>query len=126
MGKLKYCIQEHHATRLHYDLRLELSGVAKSWALPKKPTSEEGVKRLAVEVEDHDISYMDFEGVIEEGSYGAGEVKIWDSGWWEPESIKDGKIVMMLHGKKLRGRFTILRFKKGYWLFFKSKEKTNK
>jgi len=123
MTKLKYCIQKHHATNLHYDLRLELDGVAKSWAIPKGPSTEEGVKRLAVRVEDHSIDYMDFEGEIEEGSYGAGKVELWDRGFWESESVKDEKIVMIIHGEKLKGRFTLLRFGDKNWLFFKSKDK---
>ena len=118
---LKYVIQKHYATHLHYDLRLELDGVARSWAIPKGPSPEEGVKRLAVEVEDHPVDYMDFEGVIEEG-YGAGRVEIWDSGYWEPESVKEKKIVAIIHGKKLQGRFTLLNFKEKNWLFFKVKD----
>ena len=121
MNKLKYCIQKHQASHLHYDLRLELDGVARSWAVPKEPSKEEGVKRLAVQVEDHDVDYMDFEGDIEEG-YGAGSVKIWDKGYWKPESIHDNKIVAIIDGKKLKGRFTIVHFKDKNWLFFKSKE----
>ena len=126
MAKLKYCIQKHYASHIHYDLRLELGGVAKSWAVPKEPAMEEGVKRLAIESEDHNISYMDFEGEIEEG-YGAGKVIIWDKGWWNPESIRYTagghsakikpnndrikKIVLIIHGRRLKGRFTLLRFK---------------
>ncbi|MBI5390341.1 ATP-dependent DNA ligase [Candidatus Woesearchaeota archaeon] len=102
--KLAYVIQEHHATQLHYDLRLEWEGVAKSWALPKIPPVEEGIKRLAVHVEDHTVDYMTFEGNITEG-YGKGTVKIWDSGTWEPESVKDNKIVAIISGKKLKGRY---------------------
>ena len=120
MKRLKYVIQKHHATHLHYDLRLELEGVAKSWAVPKEPTMEEGVKRLAVAVEDHSVDYMDFEDVIEEG-YGAGTVEIWDSGYWEPESVKEKKIVGTIQGKKLNGRFTLLNFKEKNWLFFRTK-----
>ena len=142
MEKLKYCIQKHHATHLHYDLRLELDGVAKSWAIPKEPSTEEGVKRLAVRVEDHSIEYMDFEGEIEEGSYGAGKVGLWDRGFWESESVKYderlssshgariemkpdkiNKIVAIIHGEKLKGRFTLLRFNDRNWVFFKSKDK---
>ena len=123
MSQLKYCIQEHHATRLHYDLRLEHEGVARSWAIPKEPSTEEGTKRLAVQVDDHDIDYMDFEGTIPEGEYGAGEVKIWDKGTWEPESVKDKKIVFVIHGKRLKGRYTLVNFKEKNWLFFKAKEK---
>ena len=119
----KYCIQFHKASHDHYDLRLELDNVAKSWALPKEPPSKEGIKRLAIQVNDHDISYMDFEGVIPEGSYGAGSVKIWDTGTWDPESVKDNKIVAIINGKKLKGRYTLVKMKGNNWLFFKSKEK---
>jgi DNA ligase D-like protein (predicted 3'-phosphoesterase) len=121
MKRLKYVIQRHAASHLHFDLRLELEGVAKSWAIPKELSTEEGVKRLAVAVEDHDISYMDFEGEIKEG-YGKGSVKIWDKGYWKPESIHEKKIVAVIDGKKLKGRYTLLNFKDNNWLFFKSKE----
>ena len=121
MARLKFCVQEHHATRLHYDLRLELDGVAKSWALPKEPLTD-GTKRLAVQVDDHAVNYMDFEGEIAEG-YGKGTVKLWDGGFWEPESVKERKIVAIIHGKKLSGRFTLVNFKEKNWLFFKAKEK---
>lgn len=121
MKKLKYVIQKHHATHLHYDLRLELGGVAKSWAVPKEPYPEEGVKRLAIAVEDHSVEYMDFEGEIKEG-YGAGKVEMWDSGYWEPESVEEKKIIAIIHGKRLAGRFTLLNFKDKNWLFFKMKE----
>jgi DNA ligase D-like protein (predicted 3'-phosphoesterase) len=122
MKRLKYVIQRHTASHLHFDLRLELDGVAKSWAIPKEPSTEEGVKRLAVSVEDHDISYMDFEGEIEEG-YGKGSVNIWDKGFWKPESVHDKKIVFFIDGKKLKGRYTLLNFNDKNWLFFKSKER---
>ena len=121
MAKLKYVIQKHNASHLHYDLRLELDGVARSWAVPKEPSSEEGVKRLAIAVPDHSIDYMDFEGSIPKGQYGAGTVKIWDKGYYEPESVKDNKIVVVLHGKKLKGKYTIVHFKEKNWLFFKTK-----
>ena len=119
---LKYCVQKHEASHLHFDFRLELDGVAKSWAVPKEPSTVEGVKRLAVQVDDHDVSYMDFEGVIEEG-YGKGTVELWDTGYWEPESVKEDKIVAVLHGKKLTGRYTLVHFKDKNWLLFKAKEK---
>ena len=122
MAKLRYVIQKHDASKLHYDLRLELDGVAKSWAVPKEPSAEEGVKRLAVAVEGHSVDYMDFKGEIEEG-YGKGTVEIWDSGYWEPESVKEKKIVAIINGKRLKGRFTLLNFKDKNWLFFKAKEK---
>tara|TARA_Y100000310_G_scaffold163342_1_gene163192 strand:+ start:80 stop:430 length:351 start_codon:yes stop_codon:yes gene_type:complete len=116
MKQLKYCVQKHKAKNLHYDLRLEIDGKAKSWAVPKEPSLN--LKRLAIQVEDHDVSYMDFEGEIKEG-YGKGTVKIWDKGYWEPESIKEDKIVAFLHGEKLKGKFVLIKFKEN-WLFFKS------
>jgi len=123
MKKLKYTIHKHHARNLHWDLRLEWKGVAKSWAVPKEPSFKEGVKRLAVQVEDHSAGYMDFKGEIPEGQYGAGKVEIWDKGYWEAESFSEKKIVGILDGEKLKGRFTLLSFKGKNWLFFKSKEK---
>ncbi len=121
MERLKYSIQKHHAARLHYDLRLELGGAAKSWAIPKEPPRKTGEKRLAVQVEDHSLDYMGFEGTIPEGEYGAGKVELWDKGWWEAESIHKNKIVMIIHGKKLKGRYTMLNFKDKNWLFVKVK-----
>jgi len=123
----RFVIHEHHATHLHWDLRLEKDGVLKSWALPKEPPVEMGVRRLAVQVEDHDLDYINFEGVIEEG-YGKGEVKIWDAGTYEVESEKPEKIVLVLHGSKLAGRFVLLLAQwskdkpdgKKQWLFFRA------
>jgi DNA ligase D-like protein (predicted 3'-phosphoesterase) len=123
MNKLRYVIQLHDAKHRHWDLRLELDGVAKSWTIPKEPPTEEGIKRLAVSVEDHDIDYMSWEGTIPKGQYGAGTVKIWDKGYWKPESIHDKKIVAVIEGKKLKGRYTLLNFKGKNWLFFKANEK---
>ena len=117
MKQLKYCVQEHKARNLHYDLRLELDGVAKSWAVPKEPSLDE--KRLAIPVDDHDVEYMDFEGEIKEG-YGKGTVKIWDKGYWEPLEIGEKKIVAMIYGEKLKGKFTLIKFKEDNWLFFKN------
>ena len=120
-----FVVQKHAASHLHYDFRLELDGVLKSWAIPKEPPAEPDVKRLAVQVEDHDLDYSYFEGVIEEGHYGAGKVELWDNGTYEMETRKDKKMVFFLHGKKLKGRYTILRFEKAgpnNWLFFKTKE----
>ena len=119
MGKKVYVIQEHHARRLHYDLRLEMDGVLKSWAIPKEPPLRKGVKRLAIETEDHPLEYAEFEGIIPEGSYGAGEVRIWDKGTYELEKKEKGKIVVRIRGKKLKGRYCLLRFKEKNWLFFK-------
>ncbi len=125
-AKLIYLIHKHDATRLHWDLRLEFDGVLKSWAVPKEPSSDPAVKRLAVQVEDHALSYGTFEGNIPEGHYGAGSVEIWDSGWFETEDRKPDKIVVVLHGKKLKGPYVLVRTKFGgkqeNWLFFKKKE----
>ncbi|MBU0535984.1 MAG: hypothetical protein KKE20_03400 [Nanoarchaeota archaeon] len=120
----RFVIHKHHASHLHWDFRLELDGVLKSWAIPKKPDVKEGEKRLAIQVDDHDISYIDFEGTIPEGSYGAGTVKIWDKGTFEPKTISDDKLEFELKGKRLKGIFCLLRFKKAgpkNWLFFKEK-----
>lgn len=119
----QFVIQEHHARKLHYDFRLEMDGVLKSWAVPKAPAKKAGLRRLAIHVEDHDLSYIDFEGEIEEGSYGAGAVKIWDKGTYEVESRKDNKIVFHLKGKKLKGRYTLLKMGWGpdQWILFKTK-----
>jgi len=120
----RFVIQEHHAKKLHYDFRLEMDGVLKSWAVPKVPSKRADLKRLAIRVEDHDLGYIGFEGDIEEGSYGAGEVKIWDKGTYEIETNRDNKIVFHLHGKRLEGRYTLLQMKwgKDQWLLFKTKK----
>jgi len=120
-----FVVQKHAATRLHYDFRLEMDGVLKSWAIPKEPSTEPDVKRLAIMVDDHDLSYANFEGEIEEGNYGAGKVEVWDKGTYDTETRKDNKIVFVLHGKKLKGRYTILKFDRAganNWLLFKTKE----
>ncbi|MEL4304364.1 DNA polymerase ligase N-terminal domain-containing protein [Methanococcoides sp. LMO-2] len=123
---LIFVIQKHHAKNLHYDLRLEMDGVLKSWAIPKEPPTVEGIKRLAIQVNDHDIDYADFEGTIPEGSYGAGKVEIWDRGTFEPESVKEKKIVFSLSGEKMKGEFVLVKTNFGKygndWLFFKKKE----
>ena len=113
-----YVIQKHSAKRLHYDLRLEMDGVLKSWAVPKEPPLVSGVKRLAVQVEDHPISYATFEGVIPEG-YGAGSVEIWDKGTFELLSRDKNKIVVRIAGEKLKGDYVLVRFRQKDWLFFK-------
>jgi len=118
----RFVVQEHNASHLHWDFRLELDGVLKSWAVPKEPPLEKGIRRLAVQVEDHDIDYIDFEGTIPKGSYGAGTVKIWDSGTFSLESRKPEKIVFTLKGKKMNGKYVLLKFSKAgdkNWLLFK-------
>lgn len=108
---MRFVVHEHHATHLHWDLRLELDAVLKSWAVPKEPPTKAGIKRLAIEVEDHPLDYIDFEGVIEEG-YGRGTVAIWDEGKLEIESRTQKKIVFQLQGKRLSGTFILLKFLK--------------
>jgi DNA ligase D-like protein (predicted 3'-phosphoesterase) len=119
----RFVVQEHDATRLHWDFRLELDGILKSWAVPKEPPMRPGVRRLAVQVEDHDLGYIDFEGVIPEGEYGAGTVRIWDRGTYAMESRKLEKLVFELHGGKMKGRYVLLQFtdKPENWLLFKTK-----
>ena len=120
----RFVIHKHDATNLHWDFRLELDGVLKSWAIPKQPPKKAGTKRLAVHVDDHDISYIDFEGKIPEGHYGAGKVDIWDSGTFEVLSRNEEKIEFELKGKKLKGIYYLIRFKKAgskNWLFFRKK-----
>jgi bifunctional non-homologous end joining protein LigD len=116
-GSRLFVVQKHAARRMHWDLRLELAGVLKSWAVPKGPSRDPAERRLAVEVEDHPLEYADFEGVIPEGNYGAGRVIVWDTGRWEaaedPEDgLRKGKLLFDLHGYKLRGRWTLVRTKR--------------
>ncbi|MCX8160466.1 MAG: 3'-phosphoesterase [Candidatus Saccharicenans sp.] len=124
---LIYAIQKHLASRLHYDLRLEENGVLKSWALPKEPPTSSFDKRLAVQVEDHPLGYEDFEGTIPEGEYGAGRVEIWDRGFYRPLHQDQNLREILIHGKKLRGVYTLVRIKdrkkgkENLWLFFKNK-----
>ncbi len=118
-----FVIQRHDASRLHWDLRLSMDGVLKSWAVPKEPPTTKGPRRLAIMVDDHDLSYHDFEGVIEEGRYGAGSVEMWDRGTYEMLDRKDEKMVFMLEGHRMKGKYVLLRFKKAgenNWLFFKA------
>ncbi len=131
----RFVVHEHHARSLHYDFRLETEGVLKSWAVPKGIPEIKGVKRLAVQVEDHPVDYIDFSGKIPEGEYGAGEVKIWDKGKWEPVEgdLNKGSFKFILQGKKLKGEYALIRFKgsprfageagKKNWLIFKIKER---
>ncbi|MFW6283027.1 MAG: DNA polymerase ligase N-terminal domain-containing protein [Minisyncoccales bacterium] len=105
-----FVIQEHNASHLHWDFRLELQGVLKSWAIPKKPPKQKNLKRLAIETEDHPLGYENFEGEIPEGNYGAGTVKIWDKGTYELLEHKEGKkIEFILHGKELQGKYVLIK-----------------
>jgi len=117
-----YVIQKHAATHLHFDLRLEMDGVLKSWAIPKEPPTLLGVKKLAVQVEDHPVEYASFEGTIPEGEYGAGKVEIWDKGTYKLIDRKEDKLIVEIDGAKLSGAYVLVRFKdKKNWLFFKKK-----
>lgn len=104
-----FVVQKHFASHLHYDFRLAHEGVLKSWAIPKGPSLNPKDKRLAIMTEDHPLAYAQFEGVIPEGSYGAGTVEIWDYGTWEPISLKDDKWHFKLYGKKMQGEWVLLR-----------------
>lgn len=122
----KFVVHEHHARHLHYDFRLEMEGVLKSWAVPKGPSMNPSDKRLAILVEDHDIDYADFEGIIPEGQYGAGTVSIWDRGTYKllGGDLRSGKIEISLEGKKLKGTFVLTKMKgrKKEWLLIKKRE----
>jgi DNA ligase D-like protein (predicted 3'-phosphoesterase) len=118
-----YVIQRHDASHLHYDLRLEKDGVLRSWAVPKEPPIKEGIRRLAVQVEDHPMEYAEFEGTISKGEYGAGTVEIWDRGTFSPELFDEEKVIFTIIGRKLKGRYCLVRLKpkEKNWLFFKMK-----
>jgi len=136
-GALRFVIQEHHATRFHHDFRLEMAGVLRSWAVPKGISMNPDDKRLAVAVEDHPLEYIDFEGVIPEGNYGAGTVMVWDRGTYESlegdpdEGFRQGKLTVVLHGQKVQGEFHLVRTRMAgrgksddgnQWLLFKKRD----
>jgi DNA ligase D-like protein (predicted 3'-phosphoesterase) len=121
-----FVVQRHNARSLHYDFRLEIDGVLKSWAVPKQPPKEKGIKRLAVQTEDHPLAYANFEGNIPAGEYGAGKVDIWDKGTFELLKREEKEIVVTLHGKELNGSYVLIRTNYGkekrQWLFFKKSD----
>jgi DNA ligase D-like protein (predicted 3'-phosphoesterase) len=136
-GKPRFSVQKHRSKRLHYDLRLEVEGVLKSWAVPKGPSLDTKTKRLAVPTEDHPLDYIDFEGTIPEGEYGAGTVIIWDIGTYEnttkidevevpmAEALKKGHATVFLSGEKLKGGFALTRTGRGKnerWILVKMKD----
>ena len=129
-----FVVQRHKASRLHYDFRLEMEGVLKSWAVPKGPSLNTKDKRLAMMVEDHPVSYATFAGIIPEGNYGAGIVEVWDNGTYQLspeqegtgiEGIESGSLKFILQGKKLKGQFALIKLKNGEanaWLLIKDKD----
>src|SRR5688500_14856513 len=139
--ELTFVIQKHDASRLHYDFRLEMEGVLKSWAVPKGPSLDPTTRRLAMMVEDHPFDYRDFEGIIPEGNYGAGTVIVWDKGTYRPiedfpdkksqekhllKQLREGSLKFILNGKKLKGEFALVRTNgmgENSWLLIKHKDK---
>ncbi|MEJ8840040.1 DNA ligase D [Ramlibacter sp. AN1133] len=132
-GPLSFCIQKHWASRLHYDVRLELDGVLLSWAVPKGPSYDPADKQIAIHVEDHPLAYGSYEGTIPKGQYGAGRVIVWDRGTWEPvgdprQGLKDGKLLFTLRGQKLVGRWELVRIarpgdRQETWILFKKRDR---
>ena len=131
--RLKFVVQKHAASTLHYDFRLEMDGVLKSWAVTKEPSHDGTVKRLAVRTEDHPLEYADFEGDIPEREYGAGHVDIWDEGTWVPQeppltAMRRGKLKFELKGRRMRGRWALVRMgnaqtrKKDLWLLMRLRD----
>jgi bifunctional non-homologous end joining protein LigD len=134
-GSLIFVVQKHQASHLHYDFRLEWDGVLLSWAIPKGPSLDPSIKRLAMAVEDHPVEYAKFEGIIPEGQYGGGTVMVWDQGTWVPETdvesgLRNGELKFSLHGKKLRGSWVLVRTKRSSgkterasWLLIKHRDR---
>ena len=117
----RFVVQEHHASHLHWDFRLEMDGVLKSWAVPKGMPEQPGVRRLAIQTEDHPLDYIDFEGEIAEGLYGAGTVTIWDRGTYDLEERDPKKLVFVLFGERLKGGYVLVHTREDQWLLFKRK-----
>ena len=126
MMSLRFVVHEHDSSHLHYDFRLELEGVLRSWVIPKGPSMNPSERRLALPVEDHPLEYIDFEGIIPQGNYGAGEVVVWDTGPYELLEQGQDKLGFVLKGQKLKGAFTLLflkgRGKGNEWLLIKKKD----
>ena len=120
-GQSRFVVQRHQASHLHYDFRLEMEGVLRSWAVPKGPPLEPGVRRLAVQVEDHPVSYIDFAGTIPEGEYGAGTVEIWDRGSYTVERQEPDLLEIELNGEKLSGGYVLVHTDGRNWLVMKRK-----
>ncbi len=137
-GALRFSVQRHDASNLHYDLRLEVEGVLKSWAIPKGPSLNSEDKRLAIRTEDHPFDYLTFEGTIEEGNYGAGTVELWDLGTYHPtktegndeektllDELENGSLKILFDGQKLKGKFTLVKMKnrgEDNWLLIKKED----
>ncbi len=120
-AKKRFVVQKHWASHLHYDFRLEMDGVLKSWAVPKGVPEVSGIRRLAVQVEDHPVDYIDFAGEIPEGQYGAGTVEIWDSGEYELDKKLPDRLEFSLNGRRLSGAYVIINTDKSNWLLLKRK-----
>jgi len=121
-GGHRFVVQRHQATHLHYDFRLEMGGVLRSWAIPKGPPLEPGVRRLAVQVEDHPVDYIDFAGEIPQGEYGAGKVEIWDRGNFDLEKETADRLEFSLRGKKLYGSYVLIHTDGKNWLLIRRKQ----
>jgi len=116
---MRFVIQKHKARNLHYDFRLEINKILKSWAIPKTPPLKKNIKRLAIQVEDHNLNYINFKGEIPKGSYGAGTVEIWDKGTYKLKDKTPKKLIFTLKGKKMKGDYCLIKYKENQWLFFK-------